>query len=403
MLDAPGAEMPKRNGRINTHVSVIRPEELERIGNPTINEVGRSFVIQTGKLVETKPIGWDEMERVWFLQVKSPELVKLRRSYGLSDLPKKGRKMLGFHITIAVRRKGVLAAGKVSKQAEALEEFPVGQEQFPESAWDAVPKIAQISAAALQEAVSRSATERLGNPGGSNTIERLGAIAQLWPGQDVGIPNSPSALATTLAMGILGGGIGYGLGSLSGGVIDLATKFGFMTPGTVDKRKLKRNLTIGGALLGPLAGGLHAAGNYKAGKPILTGAFLSDRHPLPSSMIKGAMYTSGAAFDPERFAQLINEDPTVRKGLDPRERAMATGLVMGAKYLPGRTNSSLVTPLDVARMSVGMGSGYASGSLVGNVLGSLMGLSQPAKNRLIQAGMFSGAVRTALPLAFPGF
>ena len=118
MLDAPGAEMPKRNGRINTHVSVIRPEELERVGNPDINEIGKTFSIQTGKLVETNPVGWDEMDRVWFMQVKSPELIKLRRSYGLPDMPKKGRKTLGFHITVAVRRKGVLAAGNVAKQAE---------------------------------------------------------------------------------------------------------------------------------------------------------------------------------------------------------------------------------------------------------------------------------------------
>lgn len=394
MLDAPGAEMPKRNGRINTHVSVIRPEELERVGNPDINEIGKTFSIQTGKLVETNPVGWDEMDRVWFMQVKSPELIKLRRSYGLPDMPKKGRKTLGFHITVAVRRKGVLAAGNVAKQAEF----------FTDSDWEAVPKIAQISASVLQEAVANDAKRRLGNPGGSGTIERLGAIAQLWSGKNVGIPNSPSALATALTLGILGSGVGYGIGTLSGGAIDLATKAGIMAPGTVDKRKIRRTLTLGGAALGPLAGALHAAGNYRAGKPLLTGAFLNDRHPLDNPLVKQSMYnTSGAVFDADTFARLINEDPTVRKGLDPRERAMATGLVMGAKYLPGRPNSSLVSPVDIGRMAVGMGSGYASGALVGRMLGSLMGLSQPAQDRIIQGGMFAGAVKNMLPLAFPGY
>jgi hypothetical protein len=49
---------------------------------------------------------------VWAIQVASPELAALRKSYGLSPLPNGDHQ---FHITVAVRRKNVLAPNEVAK------------------------------------------------------------------------------------------------------------------------------------------------------------------------------------------------------------------------------------------------------------------------------------------------
>lgn len=116
-LDVPGAELPYHSdGTLNAHISVMRPDELVQIGGLSkITEVGKRFNYQLGELKEVEPIGWKEMERVWFLQVDSPDLENLRKSYGLSPLPTKDGRTLKFHITVAVRRRRVLQNSKVRK------------------------------------------------------------------------------------------------------------------------------------------------------------------------------------------------------------------------------------------------------------------------------------------------
>lgn len=85
--------------RIGAHISVFRSEETDMLED--IEEIGEDFSFELGALKATNPEGWDEMERVWFVQVESKELCQLRRKYGLPQ------KLNGheFHITVAVRRK----------------------------------------------------------------------------------------------------------------------------------------------------------------------------------------------------------------------------------------------------------------------------------------------------------
>lgn len=118
-LGEPGTELPYHtDGKLQAHISVMRPEELATIGGPEkIIERGRSFRYTLSGVETVKPNSWDGVERVWYVKVKSPELRALRRSYGLSDLPNKNK--FDFHITFAVRKKGVLAAGPVAKAASA--------------------------------------------------------------------------------------------------------------------------------------------------------------------------------------------------------------------------------------------------------------------------------------------
>ncbi len=111
-LNEPGAEMPKSetSGQYKAHISVIRPEELESVGGAAaVTERGKEFSFTLGPVREVNPAGWDEVNKCWFIEVRSPELDKLRKSYGL-DAPK-----YPYHITFAVRRKGVLRIGDKSK------------------------------------------------------------------------------------------------------------------------------------------------------------------------------------------------------------------------------------------------------------------------------------------------
>ncbi len=115
-MHEPGAELPPSgdDGRLNAHISVFRAEELDALGGAdAITERGKQFKYSIGRLMSVVPETWSGMARVWFLTVHSPELQALRRSYGLSSLPNEGK--YDFHITVAVRRKGVLGRNDARK------------------------------------------------------------------------------------------------------------------------------------------------------------------------------------------------------------------------------------------------------------------------------------------------
>lgn len=114
-LSEQGIELPTNSaGLYNAHISVFRPEELEKIGGPDkISERGKTFRYTLGPVKTVKPDGWAGVERVWFIQVHSPELERLRRSYGLSSLPNDDE--YRFHITFAVRKSRVLGRNTVTK------------------------------------------------------------------------------------------------------------------------------------------------------------------------------------------------------------------------------------------------------------------------------------------------
>lgn len=114
-----GAELPPSHGKnLRAHISVLRPEELEQIGGKDkVDEWGHTFRYTLGPVREVQPEGWDEMSNVWFIEIRSPELEKLRKSYGLSATPKNGE--FQFHATIAVRRKKVTRPGEEIRKAAA--------------------------------------------------------------------------------------------------------------------------------------------------------------------------------------------------------------------------------------------------------------------------------------------
>ena len=79
------------------HISVMDDKEVQDID---IKELGQEFNFTMGEMKSTKPEGWEEVDRVYFVQVYSEELEKLRKKYGLS------KKLKGheFHITIAIEK-----------------------------------------------------------------------------------------------------------------------------------------------------------------------------------------------------------------------------------------------------------------------------------------------------------
>lgn len=107
-MDEPGIELPPGpDGKLEAHISVMSDTDIESIGGAEkITERGKQFHYSIGRLLSVQPDGWEGVNRVWFLTVHSPDLQALRRSYGLSSLPHDGEYV--FHLTCAIRRKGVL-------------------------------------------------------------------------------------------------------------------------------------------------------------------------------------------------------------------------------------------------------------------------------------------------------
>lgn len=111
-LNEPGIELPLRDGLLKAHITVMDPEEIRAIGGAAkISERGKHFRYNLGSIYSVEPAGWTGVSKVWYLRVDSPELETLRKTYGL--LPK--RKGYDLHITVAVRKRGVLQNNSVSK------------------------------------------------------------------------------------------------------------------------------------------------------------------------------------------------------------------------------------------------------------------------------------------------
>lgn len=116
-IHTPGIELPPGpNGEpFNAHISVFKPEELDLIGGgEAISERGKQFAYTLGRLYTIEPDD-PRFSKVWYVKIHSPELQTLRRSYGMSSLPNDGR--YDFHVTVAVRRTGVLGRNDTRKEA----------------------------------------------------------------------------------------------------------------------------------------------------------------------------------------------------------------------------------------------------------------------------------------------
>jgi hypothetical protein len=136
-MTATGAELPTMSAfkgeaadkeLLNAHITVMTGEEVEKIGPDKINERGHHFHYALGPVREFTP-KTETISRVWAIQVASPELAALRKSYGLSALPNGDHP---FHITVAVRRKNVLGANEIAKVDGSRGALKAAAEKVPD-------------------------------------------------------------------------------------------------------------------------------------------------------------------------------------------------------------------------------------------------------------------------------
>lgn len=117
-LQEPGIELPPSGpeARLNAHISVFRKEDIEAIGGAdNLKERGQIFRYTLGPMRVVAPHGWPGISKCWLIEVHSPELERLRKSYGLTALPKDNK--FRFHITVAVRKSGILQANTQSRSS----------------------------------------------------------------------------------------------------------------------------------------------------------------------------------------------------------------------------------------------------------------------------------------------
>lgn len=235
-----------------------------------------------------------------------------------------------------------------------------------------------------------------GIPGSDNpskTVEILGALGQLWKSPTLakaGVPQHPSSLGQMLVLGGLGAAGGY----YGGKLVD---KY---LPN--DAIRADRAGLIMGGLLGMSPGLSSAMLNASSGKPVWTSSFYDTTQEKVATFgtFVGDPYAT-ASINVQEFQNTMWNDPRIAQHAPVHLRAAASGLVQGASNMPGRhRNSTFVTPLDIARVSLGMGTGLASGWLVGKTLGAVFGTGQKTQDLLKNTGMAVGALKSVIPLAY---
>lgn len=113
-MTEPGISLPEPlDGHLNAAIVVMAPEELKELGGAdAITERGKQFPYRFGSISDRPAVGWPGVSKCYHLQIISPELGKLRRSYGL---PTRLEGRYDFSILVACRKTGVLSAISTSK------------------------------------------------------------------------------------------------------------------------------------------------------------------------------------------------------------------------------------------------------------------------------------------------
>ena len=197
----------------------------------------------------------------------------------------------------------------------------------------------------------------------------------------------PSPLAAMLATGVLGAGLGYGGAALVSKLL----------PDDWDKKKFRRSgLMLGGAL-GAAPGALETAKSLLIGQPVTDGSHMDRKKMAATPLPHSPRYSTGPVIDSDAMMNTVWKSPMVSGRLTPKEQTLFTGAMMGSQQI---ARSPFVTPADMARLTAGMGVGYASGLVAGKVLGSLTGLPPTAQKTLANAGMYAGVVKSVLPMIY---
>lgn len=104
---------------VGAHISIILASEARahKLHDFTIQEEAISF--EVCQLVVCEPKSWQEVEKVYFLQIKSEKFLQIRHMAGLSSY----RQEYPFHITIAIKERfGSLERSMLSLQKGKLDQ-----------------------------------------------------------------------------------------------------------------------------------------------------------------------------------------------------------------------------------------------------------------------------------------
>lgn len=103
--------------------------------------------------------------------------------------------------------------------------------------------------------------------------------------------------------------------------------------------------------------------------------------------------TPGPVISKNNFGEVVWSDQNTPIPL----RAATLGVLEAASI---NKNSNWITPVDIADISLSMGSGWLTGYTVGKILGALAGLPPSIQKRIQEVGMWSGALQSTVPKLF---
>jgi hypothetical protein len=225
-----------------------------------------------------------------------------------------------------------------------------------------------------------------------------------------------SPLFSMLTSGLLGGGLGY----LSGALAENLFPEDF-----IEKGKLRKTTGVLGGLLGAAGPAyLGTVGHrnwddpsrsawnswiepnvfFGKQKQAIAKAYEKIASEANDSSIEewinkeavgeysGLMVTPAIPVD--AFNRVVMDDPFASTPL----QTATVGITEAANQ--SRGNMGIISPMDIARIGLGMGAGLSQAYLGGKVLGALAGLTPKAQETLQQAGMFAGALKAVVPGLF---
>jgi hypothetical protein len=254
----------------------------------------------------------------------------------------------------------------------------------------------------------------------ASLFQPLASAAQFQPNALNNLWGGPNPLSATIGGGLLGAGLGYGGGWLAEQFLPEK----YFEPG-----KLRRNTALIGGLAGMGPGLWHGFDQQFRGPEenrgpgawirtfpwhkesasrftnIKTGLCkqLPDAAQALNELWEKSADEAGGAYAQtiplDQFGRTIWNDLRSQGGYtSPQLAAATTGLLQAASLSQAGANT--ISPADIARIGIGMGSGYASGMFVGRTLGALAGLRPEAQEALQQAGIWAGVLTNTVPLLF---
>jgi len=302
---------------------------------------------------------------------------------------------------------------------------------FDDARWEKLARLDEISSVTVSDTLPKDIEGWVFLPpaGMGKEARLMTSDIGRWPYEVWKATGAPmgghNPVTGAIAGGALGGLGGYALGKGLGWLIKKPLHW--LMPDYFDDEKE----TAWGPMMGILGAGVGAglplwAGSARGrahGTPFLnrfastpeypgvpkfkeTTASVLDKfsHVRLGHMEKNAINGYGPMFRPtidtSRFVDDLNNSMTAINGNSYSPAAAAgtmAGLVSGASAARG---VNWVSPMDIARMAMGAGSGLVSGIIVGKIAGGLAGLRPSAQKKLRRVGLWSGLLSTAARTLF---